>query len=212
VEPVIEKPSTGAVDSMMDPAKADAAEVYLPLMKTNEPSDVSAAATTATWRTIVSEGFEGVWPENSPCWYVIDYDDGDLAGNDNWDDTSTKFKTGGWSAHPTDGVRPYPDKMTSIMRCGPVSLVGALDARLKFYYFLDSEAGFDFFKWGYSCNGTNGWTEKSVSGNKSWTAVTESLKSCKGKSTVYVQFTFTSDYSVTDNGVWVDDIRIEKYQ
>jgi hypothetical protein len=207
-EPVLPKAQQGAVSDTADPAKQETSEIYLPMMQTRPTTDVGAAATNAIWRTVVFEGFEGLFPSGS--WWVMDYDGNPASGI--WDDTPTKYKTGGWSAHPTDGVRPYPNSMATIMRYGPFSLVGATNARLKFDYFLDSEAGYDFFKWGYSCNGLNNWTEKSVSGNSSWKAVTESIKSCKGKSNVYVQFTFTTDGSVTDQGVWVDNIRVEKYQ
>ena len=209
-ELVQSKSDGGMVTTTTDPDKAEAAQIYLPMLQTRPTTDVDASAVEATWRTVVFEGFEGLFPSGN--WSVWDFDDGSLSGNDNWDDTYTKYKTGSWSAHPTDGVTPYPNKMISIMRYGPFSLVGATNARLKFDYFLDTEAGYDFFTWGYSCNGLNNWTEKSVSGNSSWKSITESMVSCKGKSSVYVEFTFTTDYSVQDQGVWVDNVRIEKYQ
>ncbi len=53
--------------------------------------------------------------------------------------------------------------------------------------------------------------ERPPSGNPAWTSATFSLKPCVGKTQVYVQFTFQSDQSVNYQGVWVDNVVIQKF-
>ena len=101
------------------------------------------------------------------------------------------------------------------MRYGPFSLAGgATDAGMLFQYWLDTELGYDFFRWEYTCNGGVGgeWTGQAVSGNVGmWENTIFSLKPCVGKHGVYVQFMFVSDQSVNYQGVWVDNVRIQKF-
>ncbi len=85
---------------------------------------------------------------------------------------------------------------------------------MLFKYWLDSEAGYDFFTWAYSCRGINGpWIGRSLSGNlpRRWTSASLSLRPCLGRRNVYVKFTFTSDQSVNYQGVRVDAIQIQKF-
>jgi hypothetical protein len=185
--------------------------LYLPSMHANAPLDVRAAATTATWQTIKYEGFEGVWPAAGDNWYVRDYN-GSVGGTFAWNDTSTKRYAGSWSAHPTSGP-PYGNHAHTYMEYGPFSLVGAQDARMTFQFWLDTETGWDFFTWGFSCAGTTTWGQASWSGFPNrWTSVNQSLSACVGSAIVYVRFTFMSDDTNTDQGVWVDHIRIEQYR
>lgn len=61
-----------------------------------------------------------------------------------WDDTSTKAKRGFWSAHPAKSTS-YANQMHTYMKYGPFDLTGAIDAKVNFDYWLDTEPFFDFF-------------------------------------------------------------------
>ena len=102
------------------------------------------------------------------------------------------------------------------MRYGPFSLADALDARIRFVYWLDSEVGYDFLRWETTCSdvGVANWNNGGVrSGNVgAWVSYTIQLKNCIGKSQVYLQFSFVSDQSVNYQGVWVDNIQIQQYK
>jgi hypothetical protein len=185
--------------------------LYLPGIQTEEQA---AIAHHNGWHTILFEGFEAAFPAG--CWTVRD-NNGGFDGIHQWDDTNTGAFSGSWSAHPNDGA-VYHNIMDTHMRCGPLDL-RAVDgdpvtsARLLFVYWLDTEPAFDFFSWEYSCNGTTNWTGgQSRSGNPgAWLSVNNSLSSCIGSANVYIRFLFRSDQSIVDNGVWVDNIRVQKF-
>ncbi len=174
---------------------------------------VGPAAPEAGWIVIENEGFEGVWPDAG--WVVVDYNGPSQGGTYVWDDTSKRHAgaTGAWSAHPTDGVTPYTNDLHTTMTYGPFSLVGATDAKFKFSYFLDTEPGFDFFSWEYSCDNGASWVSQKKSGRPAvWKTVTVKLKPCLGKSSVLVQFGFISESSYSFEGAYVDNVLIQKYQ
>ncbi len=103
------------------------------------------------------------------------------------------------------------NQIHTYMKYGPFDLTGAIDAKVNFDYWLDTEPFFDFCTYGYSCDGGRKWTETSVSGGtQRWKAGKTSLASCVGQTQVLVRFGFVSDYSGTDQGVWLDDIKIRK--
>lgn len=196
-------------DDVADAAKqVQDHSLFLPNILTNSGTGEVGTEATHAWSTVRFEGFEGIWPAG--CWISVDYNAG-LNGTHLWDDTATRAFSGSWSGHPNDGV-PYVNFNDTYMRCGPFSLVGADAARFSFVYWLDSETAFDFFSWEYSCSGTANWNGgESRSGFPGgWRSVSRNLP-CAGFSGVYLRLWFRSDYSVTDNGVWVDNIRIERF-
>jgi hypothetical protein len=171
------------------------------------PLDASMVA-AARWRTIHNQTFEGTFPVNP--WIVYDGSHTSVQGN--WGKAAVGYNSA-YAAHPRSGVTPYNYNTHTWMRYGPFTLSGASDARMSFRYWVDTELGYDTFSWAYSCNGVANWTEKTVSGNAPgvWVSTTLSLKPCIGKSQVYVQFTFTSDQSVNYQGVWLDNVKIQKF-
>ena len=192
--------------------------------------DVAAApVAAATWQTVLREGFEGNFPPSDSNWAIRDHNGPNVGVKLNqfatlvWDDNSTKAKIGSWSAHPNDGAwAPGPGKPPTYanltdtwMRYGPISLTGATNARLRFWYWLDSETFYDFFSYSYSCKNDGNWVSHDLSGQvKAWKRGTASLKECLGKTNVYIRFWFRSDYSNPESnaptGVWLDDIWVEK--
>ena len=68
------------------------------------------------------------------------------------------------AVHARGGMTPYNYNTCTWMRYGPFSLGGATNARMMFQSRLDSEVGYDFFSWAYSCNGVGEWTGRRCRG------------------------------------------------
>jgi hypothetical protein len=169
----------------------------------------------------MSENFEGYFP--SAGWEVFD-DDGSTNGEYYWDDDDYKPHQGSWSAWCANGgangldpqYNNYPNNCKSWMIYGPFSLSDAVDAELLFYYWLDSESGYDYFYWVASINGTN-FYGYSISGNSGgwWyenfdLTNVPTLGNLTGKSSVWIAFYFGSDLSNTYKGAFVDDVVLQK--
>lgn len=185
---------------------------------TLEPSDNQATG----WVTIMSETFEGAFP--SGLWRTFD-NDGPTNGEYYWDDDDYKPYAGSWSAWAANGgangLDPmyyyYPNNARSWMVYGPFSLADATDAELLFYFWNQSEAGYDYFTWAASTNGVNFYGYR-VSGNYGYwsyrnfdlTAV-PTLGNLAGQPAVWIAFTFYSDSSVVGIGPFVDNIVLQKY-
>jgi hypothetical protein len=181
---------------------------------------VQPPLTSAATQTVLAEGFEGVFPSGS--WTAFD-NNGSTNGEVYWDDTNFRSYAGSWSGGCADGGAnasapgtPYSNGMDSWMVYGPISLSDANAATLSFRYWLDSESGFDYFKYMVSTNGTNfsgfqtsgnsgGW----VSGSLDLTNV-PNLGNVTGQPNVWIAFAFTSDTSLTAEGVYVDEVLLQK--
>jgi hypothetical protein len=188
------------------------------------PSQAEAPAderiTAPAVQTVLTEGFEGSFPAGA--WTVFD-NNGSNGGQVYWDDTNYRSYAGSWSGGCADGGANasapgsnYSNSMDSWMVYGPFSLSDATAATLSFRYWLKSEASFDYFKFLVSTNGTNfygyqtsGNTGGWVSGSLDLSAV-PTLGSALGQSAVWIAFTFNSDSSNTDEGVYVDEVLLQK--
>lgn len=167
---------------------------------------------TAGWNTIMTEGFEGVWP--SGAWWV--------STDPTWDDESYRPHTGSWSAWCAGSTfnpayDQYPNNMNAWTVYGSFNLCDATAADLQFYYWLKSESNYDFFAWYASVDDYN-YYGYSVSGDSGgWQFINFDLTSVPtlgnltGRPNVWVAFVFTSDGSVTNEGAYVDDVLLEKY-
>ncbi len=102
-----------------------------------------------------TETFEGVWPAG--LWAAVD-NNGALGGQVFWDDDDYKPHSGIWSAWAANGgangLDPatsfYPANMDSWMVYGPFDLTGYSAAKFEFWYWNQSEQGYDFLSWGAS--------------------------------------------------------------
>lgn len=161
----------------------------------------------AVWKNVHKQGFEGFFPTGTG-WTVADHN-GTVGGDYFWDDTPGGYNST-WAAHPADSST-YQNNMNTWMMYGPFSLATASDAKLSFVYWLDTEEFYDYFTYGYACDGLNEWNEVTVSGNSGgWKNASMSLASCVGSTEVRVRWRFVSDGTVTKPGVWVDSIKIKK--
>jgi len=214
-EPVNEKPTVTGDNATEDPAKAQqfGQQLYLPGIQAGLSEGEADAAHHNGWHTLLYDGFEGAFP--GP-WAIYDNNGPNVAGSAIWGDTPNVACAGFWSAHPNDGVTPYPNNTDTWLRYGPFNLASVQGdpitaARFSFCYYLDSELTWDHFHWEYSCNGGRDWIVRKQSGfNNQFRFVTVSLNSCLGSPNVYVKFWFHSDYLVQDQGVWLDEVRIQR--
>ncbi|MCK4722635.1 MAG: hypothetical protein KAT75_04995, partial [Dehalococcoidia bacterium] len=183
-----------------------------------EPEELEATG----WQLIMTQDFEGIFPTGS--WVAFD-GDGTTNGEYYWDDDDYKPHWGSWSAWcangGADGLDPeyyyYPNYMESWMIYGPFDLSDATDAELNFYYWLEAELDYDYFKWYASTNGASfyGWKISGDSGgwlSRSFDLTTvPTLGNLCGESSVWIAFKFDSDSIIVDDGAFVDDIELWKY-
>jgi len=184
-------------------------------------SEVAPLA-VAGWNTIMTEGFEGAFPNGS--WRVFD-NNGATNGEYYWDDDDYKPYSGGWSAWAANGganaLDPqyyyYPNNMQSGMVYGPFDLSNTADAELLFYYWNQSELNYDYFGWYASANGTNFYGTRVSGDSNGWRYVNFDLTAVPGlgnlvgDSSVWIAFIFTSDGSIVDDGAFVDNVVLQKY-
>ncbi len=165
--------------------------------------------------TIMSEGFEGMWPPVGGLWTAFD-GDGSTSGEYYWDDVNYRAHTGAWSAWPANGgpvtvnpPDPYPANLRSWMVYGPFDLSGYSSAYLDFYYWIYSETCCDKLYWRASGDDFATWTQGSVSGDyTAWAYQNMDLEDFLGDSSVWVGFYFESDAAVAYDGPFVDDVSV----
>jgi hypothetical protein len=114
-------------------------------------------------------------------------------------------------------TNPYPDDMKAWMIWGPFDLSDAADAELLFYYWLDTEEGYDFLGIMASTNGTNFYGVNTSGNSGGWAGQEEfdltdvyTLGDLTGEPHVWIAFIFTSDVSNASTGAFLDDIVVRK--
>ena len=216
-------PGVTAPNAKITPSAHEPANEAQPVApgKTIAPDTPQLPASAASWQTVMSETFEGIFPSGS--WQTFD-NDGPINGEYYWDDTSYMAYNGSWSAWAArggaNGLDPasyyYPNDLSSWMVYGPFSLSDASDAELLFNYWNQSEQYYDLFGWYASADGSNFWGY-SVSGDSGgWNAVNfdltavPTLGNLAGQPQVWIALVFNSDFSNVDDGPFVDDIILQK--
>lgn len=162
--------------------------------------------------TILSETFEDSFPSTN-SWRVGDSNSAGTTAY--WDDVNSSF--GGEGTHGgsrkgyvagsgysgTSSAPRYQDNMLAYMRRS-VDLRGMASATLTFWYKSPSiESNYDFFRARIGDSVLFS-TDRAQS---AWTLVTIDLRSYLGASQT-LQFEFSSDSSVTREGVYIDDILV----
>lgn len=191
-----------------------------------------AASTTYSWR-VVAKNACGSGPSSVTQSFttagtappVTLINEGAESGALGW--TFTKNTGSGWSIETTTdsrsgakrfktnvGFTTYLNGADWSVVSPSFSLAGKSSATLTFYNKYKTESGYDFSRVEVSTNGGTSWTQlRSVSGQSSgypsWAPqVSLSLNSVLGQSNVKLRFRFTSDSSVTDWGVALDDVMV----
>jgi len=186
-------------------------------MKLDEPlqSNQTGPLAPVSQTTIKAEGFEGAFPNS---WA--------LSGSPTWGDRFYRSYSGSWSGYCVGSSvtppGPYPNNVDSWMVYGPFNLSDAQDACVNLQAWIDTELYFDGFSVYASINGTDfygtRWTGNwaGASGGQGWMNISFDLKhvynlgNICGESEVWIGLVFDSDYSLNDEGVYVDDITIRK--
>jgi hypothetical protein len=173
---------------------------------------LAGASNVAAQTTILSEGFEGYFPQDNN-WTVGD--DNPSGTTAYWDDVPAGFGTAGahsglWKGYCAGvghgGTSQYPtyqNSMTAYMS-RPLDLTGYGSATLSFWYRIPSiESNFDHCNV-YVANNLV-WTTTAPATN--WTFVSINLDSYVGIIPI-LRFEFTSDSSVVYEGWYLDDILV----
>jgi hypothetical protein len=141
-----------------------------------------------------------------------------------WGRSSHRASSGQWSlysvaegsAAPPPGGN-YPNNVRSWAVFGPVDLSEAGLAEVTFDYWSRTEANYDYFSWMASTNGTD-FYGPSVSGNSGgWVEQTFDLANVPtigdvaGEEQVWIAFVLESDWTIQDEGTYIDDFRLRAY-
>ena len=160
--------------------------------------------------TVFSDGFEGVALAG---WTARTYEG--ATDSPKWGLNTVKRYTGARSAFAGGtGRDAYESDQHSAMVRENVSLAGYGSASLTFKYYLNTEAGYDFF----SVNVVDGagkvsnvFRDSGDERDEGWQSKTVSLNAFAGKTNLDVEFRFDSDASLVNeapSGVWVDDVKL----
>ncbi|MGH7600490.1 MAG: cohesin domain-containing protein, partial [bacterium] len=174
------------------------------------------------WDIIMFEGFETSFPANQ---WAISFKN---VAPYFWNDVSHNPRTGalsGWCAGGTVSPNPvlnpatgnYVNNMNSVMVFGPFSLSGATNAKLDFWYWLDSQVDYDFLIWAASTSPSGPFHGFQTSGNSEGYQFQSfdlknvpTLGNLLGRPQVYIAFFFQSDFTETQRGAFLDDIFLLK--
>src|SRR5258705_9529873 len=158
------------------------------------------------------DGFEDVFPG---AW-TVGSDGANISAT--WGDNDDHSATGSWSAfaadNGNDSRETYDNSLHTFMRKENISLVGQSSAVLSFKYFLNSQAGFDFFD--VYVHGNSGvWTpilhDSGDDKSLGFQIANFDLSPFLGQSNFGISFEFTSDANTVPAlpaGVWVDDVAV----
>ncbi len=176
-----------------------------------------------TLDTVLVEGFEGTFP--SGLWNVFD-GDGATNGEYYWAKRNYRKNTGTYSAWCVGGGANggslsngsnYPNNANSHMVYGPFDLSGTNWAGVTFSLWLNTESNLDYFSFSASVDGSNFYGSAfSGSTGGSWIPLSFSLKNIPtlgditNRSSVWISFSFISDGSVQYEGVYLDDIILQR--
>jgi hypothetical protein len=224
-------PSLSRTTPTPKPTRTPLSNPTAPPIKGNQPGKLDSPGIrtpnqpSGTWQLIASEGFESAFP--STGWTVLDlnhtycqlcWDDASY-----WDGTVYRAHAGSWAAWPprggTNGYSPYSNinytnNMNTRMIYGPFDLSNAVYADADFYLWREIEPGYDYLAFEVSHTGNvNDFQELARwdGSVQQWVFQDIYFNDYIGDNSVWVAWRFYSDYSVTYQGPWVDDIRVWKY-
>ena len=160
--------------------------------------------------TVFADGFEGA---SLSGWSTRTY--GGAGSDAKWGLNTVKRYAGGKSAFVAGaGRNAYEsDQHTGLVREN-VSLAGYGTASLTFKYYLNTEAGYDFFAVNVidgKGKATSVFRDSGDERDRGWRSKTINLDAFAGRSDLDVEFRFDSDASLVNeapSGVWVDDVRL----
>jgi hypothetical protein len=180
-----------------------------PARITRLPASPQSCLKPDSWVTLKAEDFEGSFPN-----------DWTLSGTPTWDAENYRHNGGSKSGYCVGSTisppGPYPPNANARMVYGPFSLEGAVDARVDFSRWLETEEDFDRLRWLASIDGATFYGFAASGSQDSWQSVYFDLKSVPtlgnlcGQPEVWIAFAFTSNVSQQYEGAYIDDITVRK--
>lgn len=165
--------------------------------------------------TLLSEGFEGAFP-TSP-WAVWHPTSGAAAVD--WGRTTYRKASGSYSiwcagagAQSPSSGGDVPVNTASWAIAGPFNLASASGGTFEFDLWLETESGFDYFKWMASFDGTNFSGLQTSTSTSGWNHVSQDLTdwgsagNVTGHAQVWIAFLYDSDESEVREGAYVDNV------
>lgn len=193
--------------------------LFLSSVSANVDPTVSADAAEG-WTVVFTETFES---PISLAWTVADLN-GTTDGEYYWATTAFTSSQGTQSAWATGGgdggvltpgTSDYPNGAMSSMVHAPVDIQEASYARLTFDYWVKTEPSIgepslDVLQARASVDGSTFDVVAQFSGDSGgWRSAEVNLQDYVGSATLWIEFFFTSDASVVDKGVFIDNISLE---
>jgi len=183
--------------------------------QSNDLFDVRQNATAGARSIVVFyEDFEGAFPGDN--WTVGDSNPD--SGEDYWDDTSYRSYGGYWSGYCADigdagANHKYDNNMYAFMiRKYVIDASKWSSANLSFYTWYEIESGYDYLRVIVTGDGGSNWYEigdKLDGSSGGWEYHSVSIPAEYLTSQFGIGFLFYSDSSVTYEGAYVDDIKLE---
>ena len=183
--------------------------------QSNDLFDIRQNATAGARSIVVFyEDFEGAFPGDN--WTVGDGNPD--SGEDYWDDTSYRSYGGYWSGYCADigdtgANHKYDNNMYAFMiRKYVIDASKWISANLSFYTWYEIESGYDYLRVIVTGDGGSNWYEigdKLDGSSGGWEYHSVSIPAEYLTSQFGIGFLFYSDSSVTYEGAYVDDIKLE---
>lgn len=154
--------------------------------------------------TIFSEEFEGSWPGN---WTVGDWSY--LSGEDYWGQSDYRASGGSFSAYcadVSDVSGQYYDNYMDAFMVRDVDLSAYASCVLSYEYWLSCESESDRLYAGYF-DGSWHWVQRHTGSSSGWASATIEVPAAAEQ----VGFRFSSNYDVTEEGAYVDDVVLTGY-
>lgn len=162
----------------------------------------------STWpgyANVFSENFEGSDVDFAFRW-------GDKTTNNSqvWNRTTARKTSGTQSLTDSPNANYKPNSNRTILKLDPFSLAGENGCRLDYRMRLHTETGFDRFEI-FLDDTTNVWNFNGWSGStgNSFFSMSDNLSDFDGEPTMFVRLSFTSDFSVQGDGVYIDDLLVK---
>ena len=189
----------------------------LPLPNTPTPTRTPSPTLTPTpvdeWQVIYQDGFEAniIAP-----WQLF--------GEPTWDQTSCRAFTGDYSIWPASSGSgagepcsgTYPPDVNAWLVYGPFDLSDAITSEITFNRWQRTEPEYDSFSWAVSLDDDMYYGWRSTGATDGWNTVTfdlgdvSELGDLNGQQQAWFALIFQSDDSISDEGVYVDDLLIRK--
>jgi len=186
-----------------------------PLLLSTPTHSQEATSLTSGWTTVMSEDFEGTFPQ--PGWRVSS----ESGWTHLWGKRDCRAHGGSYSAWAHGGGSSgsqlpcganYPPNLKTWLTYGPFSLENATAAELTFWFYSNTAPAHDQIQWTASIDGFNFYGYGGVDFSNGWKESTFDLSNVPvlgnlvGRRNVWIAFIFSSDSSQALEGVYVDDV------